>query len=279
MQPVFVASEDRTARATAAKRRSTIDKSLWAVKQHKAPRIGLDRPRQGRGRVVDLEFCGALRYGPPLRGVGVVGEVDIVRPEERRQQLLDSAREVFSEKGYHRSSVADIIARAGVARGTFYLYFKSKRDVFEELLDLLLTLIEGRIRLVDVDSGPAQVLSELRDNLDGVLEVMVGNHALTRILLHEAVGLDQGFDDKLHHFYGQVHALIAESLELGQRMHLIRPLDTQLAARFLLGSLKELLFDVTLSGEPLEDVAHATDELLVFLLRGIAEPAVIEAIR
>lgn len=200
-----------------------------------------------------------------------------MHPEERRQQILGCARDVFSEKGYHGASIADIIARAGVARGTFYLYFKSKRDVFDELLEGLLTLIQGRIRLVDVDAGPAQVLLELRDNLDGVLEVMVGNHALTRILLHEAVGLDEGFDGKLQRFYGQVHELIAESLALGRRLGLIRPLDNQLAARFLLGSLKELLFDLTLSRTPLDDVSHATDELLVFLLRGIAEPNVIEA--
>ena len=200
-----------------------------------------------------------------------------MHPEERRQQILGCARDVFSEKGYHGASIADIIARAGVARGTFYLYFKSKRDVFDELLEGLLTLIQGRIRLVDVDAGPAQVLLELRDNLDGVLEVMVGNHALTRILLHEAVGLDEGFDGKLQRFYGQVHELIAESLALGRWLGLIRPLDNQLAARFLLGSLKELLFDLTLSRTPLDDVSHATDELLVFLLRGIAEPNVIEA--
>ena len=200
-----------------------------------------------------------------------------MHPEERRQQILGCARDVFSEKGYHGASIADIIAQAGVARGTFYLYFKSKRDVFDELLEGLLTLIQGRIRLVDVDAGPAQVLLELRDNLDGVLEVMVGNHALTRILLHEAVGLDEGFDGKLQRFYGQVHELIAESLALGRRLGLIRPLDNQLAARFLLGSLKELLFDLTLSRTPLDDVSHATDELLVFLLRGIAEPNVIEA--
>ncbi len=41
--------------------------------------------------------------------------------EQRREQVLDAAKAVFAKKGFHRSSIADIIQRAGIARGTFYL--------------------------------------------------------------------------------------------------------------------------------------------------------------
>ncbi len=43
--------------------------------------------------------------------------------ELRRREILDVARGVFAEKGYHHTHVADIIEAAGIARGTFYLYF------------------------------------------------------------------------------------------------------------------------------------------------------------
>ena len=51
-------------------------------------------------------------------------------PDQRRQQLLEAATWVFARKGYRRAGISDIIARAGVARGTFYLYFDSKEQVF-----------------------------------------------------------------------------------------------------------------------------------------------------
>src|SRR6202050_5619422 len=54
---------------------------------------------------------------------------------KRRKQLLNAATRVFARKGYWSASIADIIQAAGVARGTFYLYFRSKRDVFLAIAD------------------------------------------------------------------------------------------------------------------------------------------------
>lgn len=63
------------------------------------------------------------------------------RGEATRQKLLAAAEEVFGEKGYYRASVVDITQKAGVAQGTFYLYFPGKKDIFEELvIDLSHTL-------------------------------------------------------------------------------------------------------------------------------------------
>lgn len=54
---------------------------------------------------------------------------------ERRAQILTAARHVFGEKGYAGAAVADIVRAAGVAQGTFYLYFPSKQDAFFALAE------------------------------------------------------------------------------------------------------------------------------------------------
>ena len=46
----------------------------------------------------------------------------------KRESLLDTAFKLFTEKGIHNTSIADIVEQAGVAKGTFYLYFKDKYD-------------------------------------------------------------------------------------------------------------------------------------------------------
>jgi AcrR family transcriptional regulator len=51
-----------------------------------------------------------------------------------RRRLLDAAEVCFSETGYHDASVVKITEKAGVGQGTFYLYFASKRDIFDELV-------------------------------------------------------------------------------------------------------------------------------------------------
>ena len=51
-----------------------------------------------------------------------------------RQRLLDAAETVFAELGYHDASIVRLTETAGVAQGTFYLYFESKKQIFDELV-------------------------------------------------------------------------------------------------------------------------------------------------
>jgi AcrR family transcriptional regulator len=53
---------------------------------------------------------------------------------DTRRRLLDAAEQVFGEHGYHEASMVKITEAAGVAQGTFYLYFDSKKAVFDELV-------------------------------------------------------------------------------------------------------------------------------------------------
>jgi AcrR family transcriptional regulator len=65
---------------------------------------------------------------------GADGRVLSRRGTETRQRLLAAAERVFAELGYHEASIVKITEAAGVAQGTFYLYFESKKQVFDELV-------------------------------------------------------------------------------------------------------------------------------------------------
>ncbi|HEV1997049.1 MAG TPA: TetR/AcrR family transcriptional regulator [Candidatus Dormibacteraeota bacterium] len=66
------------------------------------------------------------------------------RGEATRQRVLEAAEQVFGAKGYHGASVTEITRAAGVAQGTFYLYFRGKKEIFLDLVDDL----GDRLRLV-----------------------------------------------------------------------------------------------------------------------------------
>jgi AcrR family transcriptional regulator len=57
------------------------------------------------------------------------------RGERTRSRLLEAGEEVFGRRGYHDASIADITHGAGVAQGTFYLYFDSKRDLMRAVVE------------------------------------------------------------------------------------------------------------------------------------------------
>jgi AcrR family transcriptional regulator len=56
------------------------------------------------------------------------------RGQRTRRRLLDAAELMFGEYGFYDASIARITEQAGVAQGTFYLYFKSKQEIFEEVV-------------------------------------------------------------------------------------------------------------------------------------------------
>ena len=57
------------------------------------------------------------------------------RGEATRRKILDAAEAVFGEMGYYEASISEITRRAGVAQGTYYIYFHSKREIFAELVE------------------------------------------------------------------------------------------------------------------------------------------------
>lgn len=60
----------------------------------------------------------------------------IIKPiDERRQEILDGAMRLFSEKGYDRTSISDISKFLGISQGLCYRYFKSKEEIFESAID------------------------------------------------------------------------------------------------------------------------------------------------
>jgi len=201
-----------------------------------------------------------------------------VRRAERRAHLLRCALEVFAEKGYHAASISDIITRAKVARGTFYLYFESKRTVFEQLLDEVIALIHARVRRIDPSRGTEGVLAQLEANVYGVFEALLAERSTARLLVSQAVGLDPAFDQKLLEFFRRLLELLERSLALGQEMHLVVPLDRRVAAMAILGSIKEILYHVAM-GTELPPGPAMVDELLRFHVRALFVPAIAERVQ
>ena len=66
-------------------------------------------------------------------------ERNVMRKGERRkQELLDIAYRMFISRGYENTSIDDIIAEAGIAKGTYYYYFESKEQTLEEVIGMMI---------------------------------------------------------------------------------------------------------------------------------------------
>jgi len=197
--------------------------------------------------------------------------------QARREQVLRHAKRIFARKGYHRTNIADIIARARIARGTFYLYFQNKKELFEELLEQTLGELRHRIQRLRVGPGEPDPVEQLRDNLRRVLNFVLAERELTDILLNHSMGFDRELDARIRDFYEKVADQIQRSLDLGIQMSLVRECDTRAVAYCILGGIKEVVGQASRIRR--RNIGALAEEILDFGLRGVARPELLTGLR
>ncbi len=189
--------------------------------------------------------------------------------ESRRAAVLTVARRIFSQKGYHATSIHDIIETADIARGTFYLYFESKRAIFDELLDSLVATLQAQVKRIEVGPEAPPPIAQMDAIVDRVLKTLLDNREIARILLREAVGIDEDFDRKLSEFYGRIEAMIMGALNTGRQLGVVRPCDAKVVARCVLGSIKEVVQWAFVEHEtPPVEMTQVGREMIAFMLKG-----------
>ena len=97
-----------------------------------------------------------------------------------RQAILDAAQDVFGELGFAEASISEITRRAGVAQGTFYLYFPDKRSAFVELVHQLNHDVRFAIR--EAITGLDDRIEMERVGFQTFFEFMSDHKALNRIV-------------------------------------------------------------------------------------------------
>ncbi len=117
--------------------------------------------------------------------------------ERRRAQIVQAARLVFRDKGFHRATVRDIGRAAGVTQGTLYNYVRTKEDILFLICDELVATYQAAIKDVMARHGDprARLHAAIRDLIrimderqDDVLLIYHESHSLPRKALHSVLG-------------------------------------------------------------------------------------------
>ena len=160
------------------------------------------------------------------------------RKDARPQEILEAALSVFAEKGFAAARMDDIAARAGVSKGTIYLYFDSKETVFKALLQETAESKLGEfLTLASAHQGAiAPFLAQL---LRGIGAFLV---ATDRVVLPKIVIAEAGnFPDlaRFHHdiVIMRVLGFIASLIAKGQVQGEFRPMPPEHAARLFVAPI------------------------------------------
>ena len=186
------------------------------------------------------------------------------RREVRRRELIEAAVTVFSTKGVAGASVDDIVRTAGVAKGTFYLYFATKDDLVNAIASAMVEGVAERVQAVATDPArsPVERLLAFGAGIGEVgdepyeRELIEVFHRPENRLLHDRIS-----ERALVRLAPVVAGVISDGIAVGQ----FRQQDPHRAAAYVMacfGSLHEVV-------TALEAVPEAIDELNEFVLGGL----------
>src|SRR5579872_4597336 len=82
------------------------------------------------------------------------------RSAARREEILTASLAEFSERGFAATRLDDVARRAGIAKGTIYLYFRDKETLFQELVRATLTPVISNIEMMGKVDIPTAILAE-----------------------------------------------------------------------------------------------------------------------
>ncbi len=191
--------------------------------------------------------------------------------DSKADLLLRAATDVFYEHGFHGAKVSDITAAAGVAQGTFYLYFPSKDRIFEELLlRFAADLQEAVLAFSWSDVGDLDELTaELHRVLVSIFTVCAEQRKAAALFFESApaVGGQAAMIPK--QFVRAAEEIVVGYLTDGMKMGHVRPLDVRVVARAIAGYVLHTVAWTIIEEGRQDRLDELAEELLEFELYGI----------
>ncbi len=162
--------------------------------------------------------------------------------KNKEDHILDVAKKIIEEKGFHNTRVDDIAERAGVAKGTLYLYFKSKDDLFSKLIEREYNkVVAGLVKVVELKDD---VTSKLDAVIEGFLKYMEENRDFFLSIMYEAPSIKK---DNLRKRIRENNRVIQETLgrliEEGIKEGIIRnDVEVPVIVGCIIGTVSRVIF-------------------------------------
>lgn len=184
-----------------------------------------------------------------------------------RDRLFRAAAELIGERGFHGTTVDDIVERAGVAKGTVYYHFKSKEALFDGLLSEHFERLGEAFRSA-ADSAPTPT-EALRALVRAELEYIHTNQAASKVLMSELWRSDRAWQDTLRVLRERYIAVFHEVLAAGVATGEFRSdLDLSVTDSALFGLVATTALD-WLVFNPERKLEHIADTAEQIVLRAV----------
>lgn len=158
------------------------------------------------------------------------------RKNANQQKLLETASRIFAEKGYHATTVKDIVDAAEMSVGSFYFYFKNKEDLIGKLCAQVSPMV---VNIIEREAYPSSfgVIEKLCSIVTLAFAFYQERKDLAKVLFVEAVGITPGLEEKVGEVFRAFLRPIEKSLKQYSEEGIVRVDDPELTAMALYGEV------------------------------------------
>jgi AcrR family transcriptional regulator len=161
-----------------------------------------------------------------------------VERQQKRRAILDAAAAEIARFGYDRANINTIAERAGIGRGTIYLYFSSKDDVLDALLDTIGSLIDDTVRsCLELDLSWQDRLSAMSQAFVALAEE---HRDFFRVHLSALHGVHRDIGAPIAQWLATSLHRLAEAFERAMDQGMILRMPPETLATLVLGALESL---------------------------------------
>lgn len=182
-----------------------------------------------------------------------------------KDRIIEVAKELFSQKGFYETRVSDIVSKADVAQGTFYIYFKSKEDLFLELIKKLHhQLIQ---KLSSYKNSNQDFETTIKALIKDFLTEVYKNREIAQIFFGQLLGINEEFRQLYITKISDIQQILKEVIERYYDGE-----NAQILATMILGFLRQLFFNcLTYQNLSLDDMIDRAFRGVDIILAGLKQ--------
>lgn len=186
---------------------------------------------------------------------------------ETRDTIIAAALREFSKNGYHKTSMDSIAETAGLSKGALYYFFKNKTQLFLEIINGGLALLNSELdKIIAADYDTEEAVKKI---IEVFVNTCLDNPQITLIVLNENIqSLDTELARAMRQHLESVSLRIQSILEEGEKIGCIKKLNRELVAVSFLGMLAGIVLRQI--KYPELDRREIIDTLQLIVIRGIA---------
>jgi AcrR family transcriptional regulator len=197
--------------------------------------------------------------------------------EKRKQQIIDTAKDMFINKGFQSTHIGQVCEHLDIARGTVYQYFSNKKEILYAILESVAESIEDILdpddlgdfleKKPDIDT----IVRFVDDKIASCLSVLSNEPIVIRLIYRDIIGIDEEVSEKVSIFLTKIIEIISKEIEILRDNSIFKKdVEPPIAASMLVGAIMMIIYQYSKSNKDYLDKT-LTKAMAITYLHGVYE--------